>query len=114
MSLSYAPLLLRGVSFKLKKMKLLPILKILTDKVHCIKNLHSSGDLIDADSNGILEVLASICRHLTESNDLFMSFTEMERKKENWKKFPKKRKARAMLTTISNKIQLNHPSSKNV
>ena len=43
-----------------------------------------------------------------------MSFAEMERKKKNWKKFPKKRKARAMLTTISNKIQLNHPSSKNV
>ena len=54
MSLSYAPLLLRGGSFKWKNMKLLPIFKILTDEVHCIKNLHSSEDLIDADSNGIL------------------------------------------------------------
>ena len=54
---SYAPLLSRGSSFKLKKMNLLSNIKILTEKVHCIKNSHSSEDLIDAVKSSVLEVL---------------------------------------------------------
>ena len=66
---SYAPLPSRGSSFKLKKMNLLSNIKILTDKVHCIKNSHSSEDLIDAINSSVLEVLTGADRHLTESND---------------------------------------------
>ena len=45
---SYAPLSSRESSFFLKKMNLLSTIKILTEKVHCIKNSHSSEDLINA------------------------------------------------------------------
>ena len=57
---SYAPLPSRGSSFKLKKMNLLSNIKILTEKVYCIKNSHSSEDLIDAVNSSILEVLIMI------------------------------------------------------
>ena len=48
MDSSNEPLPSRRSGFKLKKMKLLPNLKILTEEVYCIKNWHSSEDLIDA------------------------------------------------------------------
>ena len=51
---SYAPLPSRGSSFKLKKMNLLSNIKILTEKVYCIKNSHSSEDLIGAVNSSIL------------------------------------------------------------
>ena len=57
---SYALLPSRGSSFKLKKMNLLSNIKILTEKVYCIKNSHSSEDLIDAVNSSILEVLIMI------------------------------------------------------
>ena len=88
---SYAPLPSRGSSFKLKKMNLLSNIKILTEKVHCIKNSHSSEDLIDAVNSSVLEVLTDVDRHLTESNDLFIESAETESKKEDWKKISKKR-----------------------
>ena len=43
-------------------------IKILTEKVHCIKNSHSSEDLINAVNSGVLEILTDVDRHLTESN----------------------------------------------
>ena len=101
---SYALLPSRGSSFKLKKMNLLSNIKILTEKVHCIKNSHSSEDLIDAVNSSVLEVLTDVDRHLTESNDLFIESVETESKKENWKKISKKRKAKATLATIPNKF----------
>ena len=72
-------------------MNLLSDIKILTEKVHCIKNLHSSEDLIDAVNSSVLEVVTDADRHLTESNDS----VETESKKENWKKISKKIKAKA-------------------
>ena len=95
-------------------MNLLSDIKILTEKVHCIKNLHSSGDLIDAVNSSVLEVVADADRHLTETNDLFIESVETESKKENWKKISKKIKAKATLATIPKKIQLKHPYSKRV
>ena len=53
---SNAPLPSRRSSFKLKKM-LLSNIKIPTENVHCIKNSHSSEDLIDAVNSSLLEVL---------------------------------------------------------
>ena len=44
---SYAPLPSRESNFTFKKVNLLSNIKILTEKVHCIKNSHSSEDLID-------------------------------------------------------------------
>ena len=98
---SYAPLPSRGSSFKLKKMNLLSNIKILTEKVYCIKNSHLSEDLIDVVNSSILEVLADVDRYLTECNDLFIESAETESKKENWKKISKKRKAKATLATSS-------------
>ena len=72
-------------------MNLLSDIKILTEKVHCIKNLHSSEDLIDAVNSSVLEVVTDADRHLTESNDS----VETESKKQNWKKISKKIKAKA-------------------
>ena len=87
MTSSYAPLPSRGSSFKLKKMNLLSNIKILTEKVHCIKNSHSSEDLIDSVNSSVLEVLKEVDRHLPERNDLFIeSESKTESKKENWKK----------------------------
>ena len=111
---SYAPLPSRGSSFKLKKMNLLSNIKILTEKVYCIKNSHSSEDLVDAVNSSILEVSTDLDRHLTERNDLFIESAETESKKENWKKISKKRKPKATLVTIPNKFQLKHPYSKRV
>ena len=65
---SYATLPSRGGSFKLKKMNWLSNIKVLTEKVHCIKNSHSSEDLINAVNSGVLEFLTDVGRHLTESN----------------------------------------------
>ena len=59
-----APILNR---VKLKKTKLLSNIKILTEKVHCIKNSHSSEDLIDPVNSSVLEVLTDVDRHLTEN-----------------------------------------------
>ena len=87
---SYAPLPSRGSSFKLKKMNLLSNIKILTEN-HCIKNAHSSKDLIDPVNSSVLEVLTDVDRHLTESNDLFIEPAETESKNEDWKKISKKR-----------------------
>ena len=81
-----APLPSRGSSFKLKKMSLLSNIKIVTEKVYCIKNSHSSEDLIDAVNSSILEVLTDVDRHLTEHNDLFIESAKTDSKKENWKK----------------------------
>ena len=89
-------------------------IKILTEKVYCIKNSHSSEDLIGAVNSSILEVLTDVDRYLTERNDLFIESAETESKKENWKKIPKKRKAKATLATVPNKFQLKHPYSKRV
>ena len=111
---SYAPLPSRGSSFKLKNMNLLSNIKILTEKVYCIKNSHSSEDLIGAVNSNILEVLTDVDRYLTERNDLFIESAETESKKENWKEIPKKRKAKATLATVPNKFQLKHPYSKRV
>ena len=85
MTSSYAPLPSRGSSFKLKKMNLLSNIKILIEKVYCIKNSHSSEDLVDAVNSSILEVSTDLDRHLTERNDLFIESAETESKKENWK-----------------------------
>ena len=115
---SYAPLPSRESAFKVKKMKLLSNIKILTEKVYCIKNSHSSEDFIDAVNSSVLEVLTDVDRHLTERNDLFIESAETESKKENWKKISKKRKAKATQAkakaTIPNKFQLKHPYSKRV
>ena len=111
---SYAPLPSRGSSFKLKKMNLLSNIKILTENVHCIKNSHSSEDLIDAINSSVLDVLTGADRHLTESNDFFIESVETESKKENCKKISKKRKAKATLATIPIKFQLKHPYPKRV
>ena len=62
-------------------------IKKLTEKVHCIKNSHSSEGLIDAVNSSVLEVLTDVDRHLTESNDLFIEFVEEQ--KENQKGKPK-------------------------
>ena len=78
---SHAPLPSRGSSFQLKKMNLLSNMKILTEKVHCIKNSHSSEDLIDPVNSSVLEVLTDVDRHLTESNDLFIEFVEEQKRK---------------------------------
>ena len=67
-------------------MNLLSNIKTLTEKVHCIKNPHSSEDLIDAVNGSVLEVLTDVDRHLTESNDLFIESVETESEKEDWKK----------------------------
>ena len=83
MTSSYAPLSSRRNSFKLKKMNLLSDIEILTEKLHCIKNSHSSEDLIDAVNSSVLEVVTDADRHLTESNDLFIESVETESKKEN-------------------------------
>ena len=72
-------------------MNVLPNIKILTEKVNCIKNSHSSEDLIDAVNSSVLEVLTDGDRHLTESNDLFIESAEIESKKEDWNKISKKR-----------------------
>ena len=80
-------------------MNLLSNIKILTEKVHFIKNSHCSEDLIDAVCSSALKVLTEVDRHLTESNDLFIESVETERKKENWKKISKKRKAKATRAT---------------
>ena len=72
-------------------MNLLSDIEILTEKLHCIKNSHSSEDLIDAVNSSVLEVVTDADRHLTESNDS----VETESKKENWKKISKKIKAKA-------------------
>ena len=95
-------------------MNLLSNIKILTEKVYCIKNSHSSEDLIGAVNSSILEVLTDVDRHLTERNDLFIESAETESKKENWKKISKKRKAKATLAKIFNKFKLKHPYSKRV
>ena len=95
-------------------MNLLSDIKILTEKVHCIKNLHSSEDLIDAVNSSVLEVVTDADRHLTESNDLFIESVETESKKENQKKISKKIKAKATVATTPKKIQLKHPYSKRV
>ena len=76
-------------------MNLLSDIEILTEKLHCIKNSHSSEDLIDAVNSSVLEVVTDADRHLTESNDLFIESVETESKKENWKKISKKIKAKA-------------------
>ena len=89
MASSHAPLPSRGSSFKLKKMNLLSNTKILTEKVHCIKNSHSSEDLIDAVNISALEVLTDVDRHLTESNDLFIEFVEEQKRKPKQKGKPK-------------------------
>ena len=115
---SYAPLPSTESAFKVKKMKLLSNIKILTEKVYCIKNSHSSQDFIDVVNSNVLEVLTDVDRHLTERNDLFIESAETESKKENWKNISKKRKAKAtqakVKATIPNKFQLKHPYSKRV
>ena len=68
-------------------MNLLSNIKILKERVHCIKNSDSSEDLIDAVNSSVLEVLTDVDKHLTESNDLFIESVETVNKKENWKKF---------------------------
>ena len=50
---SYAPLPSRGSSFKLTKMNLLSNIKIVTEKVRCIKNSPSLEDLIDAVNSSV-------------------------------------------------------------
>ena len=65
---SYATLPSRGGSFKLKKMNWFSNIKILTEKVYCIKNSHSSEELINAVNSGVLEILTDVDRHLTKSN----------------------------------------------
>ena len=109
---SYASLPSRGSAFKLKKMNLLSNIKILTEKIHCIKNSHSSEDLTDAVNSSVLEALTDVDRYLAESNNLFIESIGTEGKKENWKEISKKRKAKAALATVSNKFQLKHPYSK--
>ena len=104
---SCAPLPSRGNSFKLKKMSLLSNIKLLTEKVPCIKNSHPPEKLIDAVNSSVLEVLTDIDRHLTKSDDLFIESVETEGKKENRIKISKKRKAKSAMATIPNKFQLN-------
>ena len=58
--------------------------------VDCIKNSHSSKDLIDAVNNSVLEVLTNVDEHLTESNDLFIDSAETESKKKTRRKFERK------------------------
>ena len=111
---SCAPLPSRGNSFKLKKMSLLSNIKLLTERVPCIKNSHPPEKLIDAVNSSVLEVLTDIDRHLTKSDDLFIESVETEGKKENRKKISKKRKAKSTIATIPNKFQLKHPRSKRV
>ena len=82
MTSSYAPFPSRGSSFKLKKVNLLSNVKILTEKVYCIKNSDSSEDLIDAVNSSILEVLTDADKHLTEGNDLFIVCWNGEQKRE--------------------------------
>ena len=96
-TLSYASLPSIASSFKLKKMNLLSNIKILIEKVNCIKNSHASEDLIDAVNSSVLEVLTNVDRHLTKSNNLLIESVETESKEDHWNKVSKKRKAKATL-----------------
>ena len=103
---SYASLLSRGSSFKMKNMNLMSNLNIRTEKFHSIRNSHSSEDLIDAVSSSVLQILTDVGRYLTESNNLFIRcVVEVESKKENWKEIPKKKKTKTTPETILNKVQ---------
>ena len=95
-------------------MSLLSNIKLLTEKVPCIKNSHPSEKLIDAVNSGVLEVLTDTDRHLTKSDDLFIESVETEGKKENGKKFQRKGKLKSTIAIIPNKFQLKHPRSKRV
>ena len=84
----------RGSNFKLKKMNLVSNIKILTKKVYCIKNSHSSEDLIDAVNSSVLEVPTDVDRHLTESNE---SLLKRRAKKKTGRKFQRKGKPKLYL-----------------
>ena len=92
MTSSYAPLPSIGSNFKLKKMNLFSNIKMLTEKVYCIKNSHSSEDLIDAVNRSVLEVLTDVDRHLAERNDLFIELLKRTAKKRTEGKFQRKGK----------------------
>ena len=89
---SCVPLPSRENSFKLKKMNLFSNIKVPTENLHCIKNSHSSEDLIDAVNSSVLEVLTDVDRHLAERNDLFIELLKRTAKKRTEGKFQRKGK----------------------